>query len=132
MSNLPTITEINAKSSKNPIHFAHVVTYKSRKSVERIRLKIESENLLVEYLEASGDVWERSNFSSIGDDDKSIISSDVGLTGGASSFLTASGFGASTGFGGSGSGDVEAATGRGCSGFASLVSVFRFSLKESL
>ncbi len=31
MSNLPTITEINAKSSKNPIQFAHVVNIQIKK-----------------------------------------------------------------------------------------------------
>ena len=97
---------------------------------------------LVENLEAIGDVCFSSSFSSIGDDDKSIISSDVVGIGSdvdvvgkdtcsddaSSLFAADAGLETSTGFGNSGSGGwIGSDVAIGGSGFGS---VFLFSLKS--
>ena len=99
---------------------------------------------LVENLEAIGDVCFSSSFSSIGDDDKSIISSDVDVVGigsdvdvvskgicsddASSLFAADAGLETSTGFGNSGSGGwIGSDVAIGGSGFGS---VFLFSLKS--
>ena len=94
---------------------------------------------LVENLEAIGDVCFSSSFSSIGDADKSIISSDVDVVGigsdvdigsddASSLFAADAGLETSTGFGNSGSGGwIGSDVAIGGSGFGS---VFLFSLKS--
>ena len=94
---------------------------------------------LEENLEAIGDVCFSSSFSSIGDADKSIISSDVDVVGigsdvdigsddASSLFAADAGLETSTGFGNSGSGGwIGSDVAIGGSGFGS---VFLFSLKS--
>jgi hypothetical protein len=60
-------------------------------------------DLLVENFAAIGEVCFSNSLSSIGDDDKSMINSVVGIVG-SSLFADDSGLGTSTGFGASGSG----------------------------